>query len=87
MNYPLGDWLHNKISRQEYKEKMAIYRDKQSQYVAKRLFEIAQKYKPNYGSRWTMPRIKVYTLYLKNRAEPISSSAIEIGRVTYAVAI
>ena len=21
MNYPLGDWLHNKISRQEYKEK------------------------------------------------------------------
>lgn len=40
MNYPLGDWLHNKISRQEYKEKMAIYRDKQSQYVAKRLFEI-----------------------------------------------
>ena len=37
----------------EYKEKMAIYRDKQSQYVAKRLFEIygfeiAQKYKPNY---------------------------------------
>ena len=53
MNYPLGDWLHNKISRQEYKEKMAIYRDKQSQYVAKRLFkiygfEIAQKYKPNY---------------------------------------
>lgn len=53
MTYPLGDWLHNKISRQEYKEKMAIYRDKQSQYVAKRLFEIcgfeiAQKYKPNY---------------------------------------
>lgn len=54
MRYPLGDWLHNKISsRQEYKEKMAIYRDKQSQYVAKRLFEIygfeiAQKYKPNY---------------------------------------
>ena len=49
MRYPLGDWLHNKISRQEYKEKMAIYRDKQSQYVAKRLFgiygfEIAQKY-------------------------------------------
>lgn len=41
MRYPLGDWLHNKISsRQEYKEKMAIYRDKQSQYVAKRLFEI-----------------------------------------------
>lgn len=54
MRYPLGDWLHNKISsRQEYKEKMTIYRDKQSQYVAKRLFEIygfeiAQKYKPNY---------------------------------------
>lgn len=53
MKYPLGDWLHNKISRQEYKEKMAIYRDKQSQYVAKRLFEIygfeiAQKYKPDY---------------------------------------
>lgn len=53
MTYPLGDWLHNKISRQEYKEKMAIYRDKQSQYVAKRLFEIygfeiAQKYKPNH---------------------------------------
>lgn len=49
MTYPLGDWLHNKISRQEYKEKMAIYRDKQAQYVAKRLFEIygfeiAQKY-------------------------------------------
>lgn len=37
MTYPLGDWLHNKISRQEYKEKMAIYRDKQAQYVAKRL--------------------------------------------------
>ena len=53
MRYPLGDWLHNKISsRQEYKEKMAIYRDKQSQYVAKRLFEIAQKYKPNYVQEW-----------------------------------
>ena len=53
MRYPLGDWLHNRISRQEYKEKMAIYRDKQSQFVAKRLFEIygfeiAQKYKPDY---------------------------------------
>lgn len=46
-------WLHNKISRQEHKEKMTIYRNKQSQYVAKRLFEIygfeiAQKYKPDY---------------------------------------
>ncbi len=53
MTYPLGDWLHNKISRQEYKEKMAIYRDKQAQYVAKRLFEIygfeiAQKYKQDF---------------------------------------
>ena len=43
----------DKISRQEYKEKMAIYRDKQAQYVAKRLFEIygfeiAQKYKQDF---------------------------------------
>lgn len=56
-DYPLSDYIHKKISREEYGQKMDIFRQAEREYVTRKLFndfgyEAAYNYNANMVATW-----------------------------------
>lgn len=56
-DYPLNDYIHKKISKEEYGQKMDAFRQAESEYVTRKLFdnfgyEAAYNYNANIAAAW-----------------------------------